>query len=152
MKTKFVFGAGLVIGFLALPLTVQAQSRAPSSRPQGLDAASQDALEKTQQLLTNRIDREEAIKKDPKAQRADGMVQSLFGADASSSDAVYQLASEVFSQIVRESNGDAKDMQKRLESFKRDPAAFAASWTPEQKAKLKALSDKIQHPPAGQMK
>ena len=37
-------------------------------------------------------------------------------------------------------------MQEMMAKFHRNPAAFAEGWTPEQKAKLKKLAEKLGKP------
>ena len=115
----------------------------PIASAEELDKASQEALSQTQQLLTNLSERKEAVNKDPKAKAADSMVDQAIGFEGENKDAVYQLASEVFADLVKQTGGDGKKMQELISDFKRDPAAFAEKWSPEQKAKLKAIADKV---------
>ena len=108
-----------------------------------LDSASQEALQKTQQLLTNMSQRQEAIVKDPKAKAPDSMAEQAVGFSGGAKEDVYQLASEVFADLVKQTNGDGKKMQEIISEFKRNPAGFAEKWTPEQKARLKTIADQI---------
>lgn len=118
----------LIAILMSVPLT---------SHAEGLDKASEQALRETQQLLTTPAARNEAVKRDPKAQSADKALDSFGGGNK---EDIYKLASDVFAELVKESNGDAKKMQELLQQYSRDPAAFANRWTPEQKARLKEIS------------
>lgn len=108
-----------------------------------LDSSSSKALSQTQNLLTDPSARAKAIKGDGQAESADSYVNNLTGGNAQTNNDVYDLASEVFANVVKDAHGDPKKMQAEMEEFQRDPAAFAAKWTPEERAKLKALSLKM---------
>ncbi len=97
-----------------------------------LDKASQEALEKTVEVL-----------KDPKKQKDNKKLDSL-GLSAAQKKEVYGLSAEIFEQIVKETGGDATKMKKILEDAMKDPESFAKRWTPEQKAKLKGLSSEVE--------
>lgn len=112
------------------------------AKAEELDKASQEALQKTTELLTNRAQREEAIKKDTKAQGADKMVDQVSGGGQNKED-VYGLASDVFADLVKETGGDAQKMQELLQKMARDPASFANRWTPEQRARLQRMADQM---------
>lgn len=111
--------------------------------PAKIDSASQEALEKTQQLLNDKDLRREAIGKNPKAIKADGFLNDLTGGDSKLNDEIYFLASEVFTIIVNDAGGDVQKMNEALASFSRDPSKFAEKWTPEQRAKLRELSSRL---------
>ncbi|MGE3385489.1 MAG: hypothetical protein AB7K41_02020 [Bdellovibrionales bacterium] len=123
--------------FLGLMLLAHLPAKAEE-----LDKASQEALQKTTELLTNRAQREEAIKKDTKAQGADKMVDQVSGGGQNKED-VYGLASDVFADLVKETGGDAQKMQELLQKMARDPASFANRWTPEQRARLQRMADQM---------
>jgi hypothetical protein len=109
-----------------------------------LDEHDQKALKDTQELLTDKEQRREAVERNAKSRAADRNARDLFGGQMT--DEVYALAADVFANVVKSANGDAKKMQEMMAEFRRNPAAFAASWTPEQKAKLKALAEKLGKP------
>jgi hypothetical protein len=113
----------------------------------GLDKASQEALLKTQQMLSDPKLRKDAISKDTKAQEVDAKVQSLAGSSGSA-DAIYGLSADIMDSLVKESKGDPVIMQKLINEAMKDPAGFAEKWTPEQKAKLKAIAHDIPDPTA----
>lgn len=109
---------------------------------QGLNTSSQEALIQTQQLLNNKTERENKIASDPLAVQADAFTKKLMG-DAQLTDEVYALAAEVFAIVVQNADGDVNKIHQAVDMYSRNPASFADKWTPEQKAKLKKLSDKL---------
>lgn len=111
-----------------------------------LNANDQDALRKTQEIMTNPAERRRVTEKDAEAKKADDQVLSMFGGNQEMSQEVYELAAEVFAQVAAEAKGDPLVMQQKMGEFQRNPSAFANSWTPTQKAKLKELADKLNRP------
>lgn len=109
------------------------------------DPVVQEAMTKTQGLMQDPKQRNEAIGRDPKAKQADDMVQRLSGGDAATTNDVYALASQIFANLVQQANGDPKKMQDLIEEFKRDPASFASTWTPDQQAKLKEIAAQLEN-------
>ena len=126
----------MLLPFLFSASLVQAQ----------LDASDQEALQKTQELLRNKSQRDHAIQQSPGAQQAVEFLQQLTGGDAKMSEDIFALAADVFSILVTESAGDVSKMNEALEKFKRAPAQFASKWTPEQKARLKKLAERLEKP------
>lgn len=111
-----------------------------------LDSADQEALQKTQELLRNKTERSKAIQTSESSQKVDKHVDSLFGDSSAAKEGIYDLAADIFADLVKQSGGDADKMQQLIQEYQRDPAAFAAKWSPEQKAKLKGLSEKVKVP------
>ena len=77
-----------------------------SAHGEALDAASTEALQKTQQLLSSPEQRQDYINKNGKAASADKMVDQI-GGDSMAKEGVYKLAGDVFAELVKETNGDA---------------------------------------------
>lgn len=114
---------------------------------QGLDVHDQKALSETQQLLKDKNQRDEFVSHDDKAKAADDFLKSVLGKDNTGlTEDIYALAGEVFAQVVEQSQGDIRKMQELLANFQRNPASFAETWSPEQKAKLKSLAEKLNKP------
>lgn len=112
---------------------------------QSISAADQEALQKTQELLRSKNLREKAAQGDAQAKSVEDNVKQLMGG-GEASEGVFDLAASIFKNIVEESNGDVDKMNELLQKYQQDPAAFAKKWTPEQKAKLKELSNKVRVP------
>jgi hypothetical protein len=115
-----------------------------------LDGASQDALNKTQNLLNDRQQREAAVKKDRKSTAADQYVKQLTDGNDKTNNEIYELAAQVFQTVVKDANGDPKKMQEALDRFKRNPQEFASEFTPEQRAKLHEIAEKLGNAPLKQ--
>lgn len=127
---------------LGLCLSLSAWGQDPS-QDEDLDPASQEALSKTQYLLHDKKKRDEAISKDAKAQNADAFVKKITGGDSKLDSEVYALAADVFAAVVKDAKGDPAKMKEAMDRFSKNPEGFASKWTPEQRAKLKQLSEKI---------
>lgn len=110
------------------------------------DKYDEEALQKTVELLKNQSEREKSIKGDSSAEKADAYTKSLFGGDSQSTNDVYGLASDVFQDLAKKADGDPEKMKALIEEFQRDPAAFAEMWSPEQKKRLKEISNKVKVP------
>jgi hypothetical protein len=96
-------------------------------------------MQKVQRDLVDPKRRKDMIK-DPKAKDADANVQKLGGTEANQ-QMIYELAAQVFGNMKDKS---PDEMMKILEQAQRDPAAFAESWSPEQREKLKRLGQSIE--------
>lgn len=110
--------------------------------PQQAEAALRaNAMTRTQNAILDPQQRAKLVNQNPQSQAADQSVQNLAG--PAHTDDVYKLAMDVFNNIYASCNGDPVKMKAAMEQFKRDPASFANSWTPEQKAKLKEIAAKL---------
>lgn len=113
-----------------------------------LDPASQEALQKTNELLRSPEQREELKAKDPAAKKADAYVQAL-GGSAANSQKVYDLSAQVFQKLVEKYKGDPEKLKAVIERAQKDPEGFARSeFTAEELRALKELSGQIQPPPS----
>lgn len=133
MKKISIFG-------LILGLSVVNSARAENKK---MDAASQEALRQTIQLLNSPVQRGEVIGKDPKAKSADDQVQSLMGTPENTAK-LYELAGKIMENLATQAEGDPQKMMEILEKAQRDPASFAASFTPEQQKMLQDLAKQVE--------
>lgn len=108
-----------------------------------LDQHVDHGAKETQKLLLDPARRAETFK-DPKANQANQDLQKLTGGDIAIDQDIWALSSDLVPLLAGEGNGDEKKMLQMLEDFKRNPAGFANKFTPEQREKLKAISEKIQ--------
>jgi hypothetical protein len=120
-----------------------------------LDSSSSKALDQTQDLLRSKKQREAFIKKDKKAKEADQRVDKLTGGDASSKQELYDIAADVMKIVAEKAkkpNGDVDvdKMNKLMMQYQANPEAFYKQMTPEQKARIKKLGQKIGPSPASQ--
>ncbi len=100
------------------------------------------ALKDTQELLRSQSQRDKAIKESPDAANADRAVEQLTGT-AEGKQQVYELASDVMANLVKQTNGDTAKMNQLLEEAKKNPEAFANTFSSDQKQKLRDISQKI---------
>ncbi|MCB0351803.1 MAG: hypothetical protein KDD38_11510 [Bdellovibrionales bacterium] len=112
-----------------------------------LDAASQEALEKTNELLLDSNKRQEAIKGDKKAQQADSYAESIGGAHK---EEIYGLTSKIFEKLIKKYNADPTKIQEVLTKAMANPEAFANSeFSPEDLKALRELANKLPQPVSG---
>lgn len=142
----------LVFGLMLLPSSAPSalaggnqqggQQQQQPNQGDELDSASEIALSQTKTMLTDPKERDKAIGKDPSARKADKDVKDLAGSDQAA-EAIYALSADIMETITRESKGDPNKMKDLLADAVRDPAGFAARFSPEQKAKLRSIADTI---------
>ena len=99
-----------------------------------------DSLMKTQEFLKNSTERSKAISESKDAQKADEQVKKL-APDNESYEEYYKLASEIMNNYKAEKSEEG--MKMSVDDAKRNPADFYNNLTPEQKKKIKALSEKL---------
>ena len=129
----------IILSFLSSILTV---AHAEDDKNKSFD----DSLNKTQDLLRSKEQRSGALKETDAAKKVDERVKQL-APDAKTEQEYYELAADIMNNYR-----DAKDeeaMKKSIDDGGRDPSAFLNGLTPEQKAKVKALSEKLS-PSGGQ--
>jgi hypothetical protein len=114
----------------------------PGARAE-MDAATRDALEKTQQMLADPTKREEAIARDPNAKAVDERVKSL-GLSPQDQEALYRLSSGIFKSMVEGSSGETDAMKAKMDALARDPASIGKELTPEQRNEIQRLSGTIE--------
>ncbi|MCB0420493.1 MAG: hypothetical protein KDD61_05830 [Bdellovibrionales bacterium] len=103
------------------------------------DNASQTAMEKTVELLTNPKMREAAIRGNPAAQKVDQSAE--FIGDSYDKEKIYKLAAEIFQTQIKKHKGDGKALK---DSLARDPGSVFESFTPEQQKAIRALASDIE--------
>jgi hypothetical protein len=109
-----------------------------------MDPASQEALVKTQQVLTNPEDRQNAFQGNESMQGVDRDVSALSGNDKNK-NAIYDVASKIFADIANQANGDSIKMQELIEAAQKNPEAFLNNTVSEQnKAMIRQISEDIE--------
>lgn len=113
-----------------------------------LDNASQEALQKTQVLLKDKSQRDAYIRDHPEALAADKKAGEL--GDPADKERAYDISADIYSDIVKNTNGDAKKQKELLDKAAANPEAFYNSLSPSQKAQIHDLATGIQgrHPAA----
>ena len=108
----FVFGALVVLILSSGGAHAQVKK---VSAPGELDAYDQEALQKTQDLLRSKADRDAYINTDKKAQGADAHLNDVVGGDPALANDAYGIAADVMAILTKEHGGDSKKMAEALE-------------------------------------
>jgi hypothetical protein len=106
-----------------------------------LDDASSTALLQTQQMLTNPSQRQKALDENPRAKAMDAAARQAVG-DQNTAD-IYELASDLMATLAEESGGDPAKMMELLQKAQKDPQSLESKFTPAQRAKIKAISERM---------
>jgi len=109
---------------------------------QSLDAASQEALDKTLRMLLDPQARAGELAKSPQGAAADQQVRALTGSDARAQE-LYEVAGEVLKDLAQSTGGDPQKMLLALDRARTDPAAFAAMLSPATQERLRDLAVKL---------
>jgi hypothetical protein len=109
---------------------------------QKLDPASQDALDKTLQILLDPQARSGELAKNSQGAAVDQQVRALAGSDALAQE-LYAVAGEVLRELAQVSGGDPQKMLQAVERARTDPAGFAAMLSPATLQRLRDLSVKV---------
>jgi hypothetical protein len=127
---------------LALAGTLIALASLGEAAAQALDPTSQDALNKTLQILLDPAARNAEIAKSPVGSATDQQVRAVAGSDALTQE-FYALAGQVLADLAQNTGGDAQKMLQAVERAKTDPAGFAAMLSPATQQRLRDLSVKL---------
>jgi hypothetical protein len=108
----------------------------------GLEPGSRDALQKTQEMLRDPIERNKVIGESDRAMKVNREVEVMMGSSQNSNE-VYDLSAEVFAKLAEEANGDPDRMMQLLTMANQNPSLFAEKWSPDQKQKLKRIAERM---------
>ena len=125
----------LVGVLLALAAASPAEAQAP-------DPSSQDALNKTLQILLDPNARAGELAKSSQGTAIDQQVRALAGSEALTQE-FYAVAGQVLTELVQSTGGDAQKMLDAVERAKTDPTGFAAMLSPATQQRLRDLSVKL---------
>jgi len=131
----------LAILGLALCLPAMGQSKKSDANVRE-QAANENALRQTLELLRNKNVRDQNVNS-PDAKRVNDGLDKMTGGNSALNEEMYSLAADIFETMYKEANGDPVKMQELLNNYLKNPDSFATKWTPEQKAKLKSISERI---------
>ena len=102
-----------------------------------------DPIEETSAFLQDPVARQEAIRLDPGAQKADGQVKQL-GLNPAGEARVYGLSAGIFESLAKENGGDAEKLTRSVNELMRNPASLEQKLSPEQKQELESLSKEVE--------
>lgn len=116
-------------------------SASPAATSGANEPATQEALRKTQESLTNPAARNEILKGDTKAQAQDAKVRQMLG---NNTEGAYKLSSEVLEKIVVEAGGDATKMQTIVNQLMSNPQSLEKYLTPAQRDEIRRMATDIE--------
>jgi hypothetical protein len=126
----------------AVVVSLLAWAAAGPAAAQKLDPGSQDALDKTLQILLDPQARSGELAKNSQGTAVDQQVRALAGSDALAQE-LYAVAGEVLKELVQVTGGDPQKMLEAVGRARTDPAGFAAMLSPATQQRLRDLSVKI---------
>jgi len=126
---------------ILLAALVAIAAAAPAAA-QPLDSSSQDALNKTLQILLDPNARAAELAKNAQGTAVDQQVRALAGSDALAQE-FYAVAGQVLAELAQGTGGDAQKMLQAVERAKTDPTGFAAMLSPATQQRLRELSVKL---------
>lgn len=146
-KLTFSLTAIGVASVLTVALSSEAQQSAVKgaqpmlAQPMTEQQVNQQALQQTQDLLTNPAERQKAINADPKAKANDASVQKLLGVD---SQKAYELSAQLMSTIVAQTGGDPQKMQQLMLELQSNPRALEKLLTPAQRDQIRKMASDVE--------
>lgn len=136
------FIATLTITLITFFSINQTHALAAKTSHTGLDPASAEALQKTQELLRSKKQRDEIIKEDERAAWVHKQVESI-GGSPENTEAIYKLSADILAEIAKEAQGDPAKMNEILKKLKNDPISLEKKLSPKEREKLRDLSHQI---------
>jgi hypothetical protein len=111
-------------------------------------AIAQEALAKTQHLMTTSSEREAALKQDPAAADADKRARDLMGSKENTEE-FYKISSEIFKDQTEKAGGDPAKLKEQMSEAKSNPEEFGNSLPESELSKIRNLASKIEEKQAG---
>ena len=111
------------------------------------DAASVEALAKTQQFLKNPAERDAVIAGSANARAVDAQVRGLLGSGAGR-EGIYSLSGDVLEDLVKATGGDTNRMLQLLQGAEKDPQAFFDGLSEKSRQAIRELSSQATPPGA----
>lgn len=106
-----------------------------------LDAASAEALQKTQALLKDSKQFDKAARENNESRAALGTLNNSLP-QASDQQVAREIGSMAFEKITQEAKGDPEKMKQIMSELQSNPSAMEKYLTPEAREKLRNLANK----------
>ncbi len=141
--TESLLGCYSTLAAVLLALSLAASTAsAVGAEPMGAnEPATQEALRKTQEGLTNPAARTQMLKGDTKGQAQDAKVRQMLGTNT---EGAYKLSSEILEKIVVEAGGDATKMQAIVNQLMSNPQALEKYLTPAQRDEIRRMATDLE--------
>jgi hypothetical protein len=121
-------------------------ARAGDTGGASLDAASTDALAKTQQMLQDPEMRNKVVGDSASAQTVDSQVKSLAG-NPQATDEIYKISGQVLEDLVKETGGDPVKMMQIMNQAQSDPKGFLSHISQQNKDAIHSVATQIDSAP-----
>jgi len=121
-------------------------ARAGDTGGASLDAASTDALAKTQQMLQDPEMRNKVVGDSASAQTVDSQVKSLAG-NPQATDEIYKISGQVLEDLVKETGGDPLKMMQIMNQAQSDPKGFLSHISQQNKDAIHSVAGQIDSAP-----
>jgi hypothetical protein len=108
-----------------------------------LEKNDEDALKDTQSLLSDQAAMNAFAKDNKDATHALDQVNELTRRNRQQQAEVNDISSSIFSDIVKQNNGDTVAIQAKLQQALKDPKGFMNSLSPEQQARIHSLAGQL---------
>ncbi len=108
-----------------------------------LKKTDSSALEQTQTLLRNGAARDKVIRESPGSKKYVDQMNQM-GMNRSQKDSTFDISADIFSQLVKDNNGDAEAVKNMLLKASQNPEAFYNSLTPESRQMIQNLGSGIE--------
>lgn len=108
------------------------------------DPAIDSAMKETQDLLKNKSQRDELMKKDSKAREADNRVNAVTGGDAAQSQKLYDISSDIMPALMEAVGNDPTKAMELLQKAQNDPESFYKSLPKEIQNKIRGVASDIE--------
>jgi hypothetical protein len=109
--------------------------------PGMMDAATTEALHKTQQGLIDPAARAKMMEGDAKAQAQDAKVRAVLG---DHSEGAYQLSAQLLETLVQKTNGDPQKMQELVNQLMANPQMLEQYLTGQQREQIRKMASEIE--------
>ena len=138
------FGQNMIKSFFLIILIETVFFRSICFAVEPLSTESEEALQKTQDLLRDKKLRQKAIEESTEAKSADSRVNSI-AQDEKQRQEIYEASSDIMKDVVTKTSGDPEKMNQLMINAQKNPENFYKDLKKEDQQKIKEISEKIEH-------
>ncbi len=109
-----------------------------------VDSATEKGMKDTQDLLRDKKQRDELMKKDSKAKEADSKVNAVTGGDAVNNQKLYDISADIMPALMSSVGNDPVKAMELLQKAQSDPEAFYKSLPKEIRDKIRGVASDIE--------
>lgn len=108
------------------------------------DQSTDKALKETQDLLRDKSQRDELMKKDSKAKAADSKVNAVTGGDTANNQKLYDISADIMPVLMQAVGNDPTKAMELLQKAQTDPEGFYKGLPPEIREKIRGVASDIE--------